>query len=374
MKRRAVLLALALLAGCDADGMEDGIPDASDGMRDASDAMPDASNAMPDASDGMPDAIPPWFTAVTFNTGSGPEANHDAPPDDGYGQAEADLSDMWYGNGLAWVPFVDDTRAYFAGLAPELVAFQEIFHPGDCPAVPPEARGGFVCEAWQPGDATVAQRVLGDDPGWQVACHPERPDKCLAVHARLGRFVGCDAALCLDGLEGRRVEGCGSGARVARGVVQLAEGGRLVVISVHGTSGFGAEEQACRVAQIEQIFVGQIVDGVEHAPLARADDPQTPILILGDLNTDPGRVAPVDLSAARWLDFVGVDRPFRWISPIGHDAPGGYGGVFDIDHQVGRGLVGDCRIAGLDGEPAVTGARFFDHRPVVCGLRRPPTD
>ncbi len=384
---RAAWLLLGLVAGCDA-GTADGMPDASDAipddsdamvdaMVDASDAMVDASDAIVDASDAIVDAFdaqPPWFTAVTFNTGSGPEADHDGPPDDGYGQAEADLTDMWYGNGLAWAPFVGETRAWFAGLAPDLVAFQEIFHPGACPDVPPEARAGFVCDGWQPGDPTVAQRVLGadNDPRWQVACHPERPDKCLAVHARLGRIVGCERSLCLDGLEGRRVDGCGSGARVARAEITRADGGRLVVVSVHGTSGFDAEEQACRVAQIEQIFVGQRADGVEHPPLARADGAETPVLILGDFNTDPGRVAPVDRSAARWLEFVGAGHPFDWISPIGHDAPGGYGGVFDIDHQVARGLVGDCHIAGLAGHPPVSAARFFDHRPVVCGLRPAP--
>lgn len=340
------------------DVMPDVMPDAS--MDPAADATPDASS----------DAISPpdaWLTAVTFNTGSSPDLDHDGPPDDGYGAAEAALTDAHYGNGLAWVPFVEATRRWLATVDADLIAFQEIFHPGGCADVPPAARAGFVCAGWAPGDPTVVQRLLAPADAWQVACHPGRPDKCLAVRARLGRIAGCDGPLCLDGLEGHPVEGCGRGARVARGVIELADGGRLVVVSVHGTSGFSAEDEACRVARVEQVFVGG-----PAPPLARTDDRATPVLILGDLNTDPGRVALIDDSAARWLDFVGPDRPFRWLSPIGPDAPRGYGGVFDIDHQIGRGLVGDCHIAGLGDPPPVMAARFFDHRPVICALRRAP--
>lgn len=328
--------------------------------------MPSIDAITPDAipSPGHP---PGAFVVVTFNTGSGPELPHDRPPDDGYGSAEAELTDTWYGNGLAWLPLIVDVHAFFARTGPDLVAFQEIFHPGDCGEIPAEAHRGFICAEWQPGDPTVAQRVLGAD--WQVACHPGKPDKCLAVHARLGRFIGCDAALCLDGLAGAPVDGCGRGARVARAEVALSDAARdalgvdgsLNVVSFHGTSGFGAEEQACRLAQIEQVFV-DLGDG---QPGVGADGPA---LVLGDLNTDPGRAARIDPSAARWLDFVGPGLPFEFISAVGPDAPRTYADVFDIDHVIARGLTGRCEAPGVTIEPPVSEAVFFDHVPIVCGV------
>ncbi|MCB9537236.1 MAG: hypothetical protein H6704_13370 [Myxococcales bacterium] len=320
--------------------------------------------ALPDA--GPPDAAPvedagaPGLVVVTFNTGSTPDLPHDRPPDDGYGQAEADLTDAHYGSGLAWRPFVDDTRRFFADLDPDIVVFQEVFWPGDCPAVPAEARVGFVCEDWTPGDPTVAERVLG--PDYQVACHPGHPDKCAAVHRRVGTFRGCDAPFCLEGLTGGRVEGCGRGARVARGVIDRVDGGTLTLVNVHGTSGISRDDQACRTAQVEQVFV-DLGDGRPAADGAVN-------LVMGDLNTDPGRLTGFDASADRWLDFVGPEHAFHWLTAIGPTAPRTYGGAATIDHVVSDTLTGPCTYAGApDGPPLPTEAVFFDHVPIVCTLR-----
>ena len=72
------------------------------------------------------DASPPpdSLRVVTFNTGTTPGLAHDAPPDDGYGSAEAEISDMHYGDGLAWKPVVADTQAYFADSSAAVVAFR----------------------------------------------------------------------------------------------------------------------------------------------------------------------------------------------------------------------------------------------------------
>lgn len=250
---------------------------------------------------------PAPLVVVTFNTGTAPEIPHDDPPDDGYGAAQAAVSDEWYGDGLAWSDVIDDASAWFASTAPDLVVFQEIFHPEACPDIPEDAREGFVCASWQPGDPTVAQMLLGD--GFQVACHQGKPDKCAAVRKDVGSFRGCDGDLCLDGLDGALVEGCGSGSRVGRGTIELDDG-ELVLVNVHGSSGFSA-----------------FADGVER-------------------------------------------RGMRFVSEVGPDAPPSYATVYNIDHVASDALSGDCWTAGLtDGHPPVTDVVFFDHLPVVCTVR-----
>ncbi len=306
------------------------------------------------------------FLAVTFNTGTTPGMGHDQGPDDGYTQEHADRSDRWYGDGLAWVPAVEAATAWFADLQPDVVVFQEIFHPDDCADVPDDARADFVCEDWQPGDPTVAQRILG--PGYQVACHPGKPDKCAAVRSAFGRFEGCSGDLCLEGMDGFTVPTCGSGARVARGVIALADGGELTLVNVHGSSGLSGEDKACRVAQVEQVFV-DLGDGAPGTSGERN-------LVLGDFNTDPGRWLESDVSAARWRDFAAPSgegdgsQAFTFHTDVGPDATTTYSGLANIDHALSDFAEGGCWHAGVtDGRPAVTDARYFDHVPAVCSLR-----
>jgi len=300
-------------------------------------------------------------TVVTFNSGTTEGLNHDAGPDDGYTDEHAVISDAWYGDGLAWVPVIDATRAFFDAVQPDVVVFQELFFPGNCPDIPAEFHPGFVCEGWQPGDLSVAERVLG--PGWQVACHLGKEDKCAAVRRSFGAFAGCDDDLCLQGLDGARVPDCGSGSRVGRGVVELVDGGQITVVNVHGSSGLSGEDQRCRTAQFEQVFVD--LDGAPAADGARN-------LVLGDLNTDPGRLAGFDDSAARWLDFVPLkpgDGGFRFHTEVGPDVRATYGGGINIDHVVSDFADGACWHAGsTPGHDLVTDARYFDHQPAVCDL------
>jgi len=301
------------------------------------------------------------FTAVTFNTGT----SEGLPwtPDGGYGPQQAALSDQFYGDGLAWLPAVENTTRFFAAVQPDVVAFQEIFHPGDCPSIPVDGGTGFLCETWRPGDPTVAQRVLG--AGYQVACNLGKPDKCLGVKKTFGAIRGCAAELCLDGLAGARVDGCGSGSRVGRGVIDFPDGGALTVVTVHGTSGLSAPDMDCRARQVDQVFVDF---GLGDGPAANG----SPALILGDFNTDPGRFGPADTSAVRWRDFAGPRKPFHFVTAMGQDVPASYGGLFNIDHVVSDVLEGSCWIAGVtDGHPDVNDFVYFDHTPHVCTVELP---
>ncbi len=331
---RSVIFALPLLAGC------------TDGPGDSGSSVDTSEPAR-------------TLRVVSFNTGTTEGLGHDDSPDDGYTSEHAAISDEHYGDGLAWLPAVDAARSWFAEVDPDVVVFQEVFYSGLCPGIPEEAHADFVCDGWEEGDPTVASDILG--PDYQVACHPGKDDKCAAVHERVGRFRTCTEDFCLEGLDGSTVEGCGSGARVARGPIEGADGSLLTLVNVHGSSGLSDEDEACRVAQVDQVFE-DLGDGAPGADGALN-------LVMGDLNTDPYRFASFDDSAQRWNEEVGEGLPFRWISEVGPDAPGSYGGVADIDHVASDGLIGSCWHAGLGEQEPVIDAVYFDHRPVVCDVR-----
>jgi hypothetical protein len=301
------------------------------------------------------------LVVVSFNTGTTEGLAHDADPSDGYTSAEAAISDQWYGDGLAWPPAIAATTSWFAALQPDIVVFQEIFYSGDCTTIPPQFRTGWVCEGWAAGAPTVAQTVLGSD--YQVACHLGKNDKCAAVRKAVGSIRGCNGDLCLDGLDGATVQNCGSGSRVGRGVIDLADGGELTIVNVHGTSGVVLDDQACRIAQFEQAFLD--LDGQPGANGTRN-------IVLGDLNTDPGRSTAFDLSASRFNDFVGDGKTFAFHSDVGNNATPTYSGLLNIDHVTSDSFTGGCWTAGVTaGHPAVYDPIYFDHNPIVCELSAP---
>jgi hypothetical protein len=304
------------------------------------------------------------FTAVTFNTGTSGTVDPQAPPG-GYGTAQAELEDLWYGNGLAWMPSVEAAKAWLAATDPDVVTFQEIFPPGDCAAIPEEAKAGFFCEGWTDGMPIVAQAILG--PEYQVMCHWQKPDKCAGVHRRFGRFRGCDGDLCMEGMAGATVDGCGKGTRIGRGVIDLWDGGGSVtLVNVHGSSGIAAEDQQCRVKQVEQVFVDLGLGDGQPAANGAVN------LVMGDFNVDPYRMADADSSAARLLDFAGEGRPFRFLTDEGPEATPTYAGFFTIDHVISDALTGTCWTAGVsEGHPPVTGIVYFDHHPAACTLSMP---
>lgn len=306
------------------------------------------------------------LTVVTFNTGTSEGIVGGETGADGYGPEQAALSDTWYGDGLAWLPAVEATRAFLAEVEPDVIGFQEIFWTGECTSIPEQAHAGFVCSDPTFIETTVAQAVL--DEGYQVACHPGKPDKCVGVHPRMGRVQGCEDALCLDGLDGYPIEGCGSGARVARArIVDPSDASRvrLTVVHVHGSSGLTPDDQACRTAQVAQVTT-DLGDG------APALDPSGPTIVLGDLNTDPGRFTAADTSAEAWAQATAADNPLglRFVSDVGADAPRSYQGLADIDHVMATHHTGRCDATLLqpDAPHPVYAPAYFDHRPVVCTL------
>ena len=341
----------------------------------APDAGPDPESGSDAGSDAAATPVAQWqpFIVATFNTGTTAGMGHDQPPEDGYSQAMADRSDAHYGDGLAWTTAVTAARAWFtaqvtAGAAIDIVGFQEIFWAGACPAIPVSAHAGFYCEGWQPGDPTVITAVLG--PDYQVACHPGKDDKCIAVRKAFGSIDGCDADFCKEAGVGVEVPGCGKGSRVVRFGIQRHDGGKITVVHVHGSSGLSADDRACRVKQFGGIFT-KMSDGAPGINGAVN-------LVLGDFNTDPHRFAAIDPSAQLLLDHAGVtpqaaiaqSKPLHFITAIGDDATPTYGGVVNIDHILSDKLTGTCWSAdGSAGHAAVVDARYFDHVPTVCAVR-----
>lgn len=300
---------------------------------------------------------PLQIRAVTFNTGI-PQCSRN--PEAEYSCDDAETASEWYGTGLSHRALFPDTTRFLAAMDADVIGIQEIFHPGECPEIPEEFHEGFICEGWQPGDPTVAQQILGS--GYQIACHPGRPDKCIAVKRDFGRIRGCKGDLCLDHLEAGSTSDCGGGTRIARGIIDLRRGGSLTVVNIHGTSGVTGADQNCRAQQLEQVFV-DIRDGSgEPAANGRRN------IVLGDINTDPGRF-PFAAGAMVWNRFVGEQAPFRQISEAGLLAPPTHptgAELVNIDHVASDAFDGTCFV----GDP--TEIRAYDHSPIVCDLRELP--
>jgi len=362
MGARHTAALLTLCVGCatnepytpDGDGL------GGDALAGGDEAVGDPGPGDPGPGDPGPgDPGPLTLTVVTFNTGTSTTLLHDLNPFDGYTSTQAQLADEWYGNGLAWRTAIAGTIDWFAALQPDLVVFQEIFHPEECASIPSQHHTGFICETWSPGDPTVAQMVLGN--GYQVACHLGKSDKCAAVKKSFGSFAGCAQDLCIEGLDGFETS-CGSGSRNGRGLVQLTRGGELTLVNHHGSSGINGDDQDCRVLQIDQIFV-DFGDGQPAANGARN-------IVMGDLNTDPARWTLLDPSAARWNDFVGGGFDFGWITDATNDATPTYLDVVgigvNIDHVASDAFTGSCVHPGVDGEDPVLDFILFDHKPAVC--------
>ncbi len=347
------LIAIMLLVGCSSDEVDSITTDG-----DLIDGDVDMEIEIESDSIGSID-----FTVVTFNTGTSEGMGHDEGPDDGYTEVQAAISDEWYGDGLAWNPAIAATSEFFTEVDPDIVVFQEIFYSGECVDIPEDAHSDFVCETWQAGDPTVAQIVLGDD--WQVLCHLGKSDKCAAVNRRFGSFRGCESDFCLEGLDGFKVEGCGSGSRIGRGVIELVSGGTLTLVNVHGSSGIKTDDKECREKQFSQVFE----DFGDGQPAANG----SVNLILGDFNTDPARMQESDPSAQKINEHVGEGKTFHFHTEVGTDVTGTYAGLFNIDHVISDSLSGDCWHAGVsEGHPAVTEAKYFDHVPAVCRLSLKP--
>jgi hypothetical protein len=310
------------------------------------------------------------FSALTFNVGTSTGLRHDVDTTDGYTSAEAKIADALYENSLAWNPAEAALTAFLAAKRPDIAGFQELYYDPWCEDIDVDPALDFVCRDYSAARPLQIRRLLG--PDYHIACMREQRDNCLGVRTSLGRIRGCDASagdVCFDALAGLPPpSGCSSRPRVGSLVVELAGGrGDLTVVLVHGTSGIGKDDMACRAEQMRQVFV----DRGDGRPAAAGDL----VLVLGDLNTDPFKLAGVDASADTWNEHVGDGKPFHYISSADPKAPPTYAGLFRIDHIVARGpLSGQCVVPGQTaGEAAVLDVTYWDHLPLLCEVREEDT-
>lgn len=315
----------------------------------------------PACNDGV---APLELRVMTFNIGTTQGLDHDGG-DDAYTGEDAARADAWYGNGLSWRPAEQALSAFLATERPDVVVFQEGFYDPWCAEMPVEQRvEHFICSDWSPGDPLQIERLLGED--YQVACAPGQEDNCAGVRLDFGAVRGCDGpGFCEGALDGLETPGdCGRGARVSALTVDRPDGRALTVVDLHGTSGMGADDQACRVAQLTQVFEDR-GDGRPAADGAAN-------LVMGDLNTDPFALAGVDPSATFWAERVGEGLPFHYLSSSDDDGPRTYLGLTRIDHVASDTLEGDCKVPGAtEGVPPVLDAVYWDHKPVLCDARWP---
>ncbi len=310
-------------------------------------------------------ASEPSWTVFTFNVGTSKGLAHDVDGDE-YDSEAAEITDQFYHNSLSWQRAEDALAVFVAAERPAIAFLQEVFYDGWCAQGPQPPPDWSVCAHLPPDGALQLERVFG--PDYQIACHEGHPDKCIAVRRDIGRIRGCPKdGVCLDGLHGGPPPWpCSHGPRAARAEVDLADGTTLVVVSIHATSGLSAEDAACRAAQFRRVFI----DAGDGSPLAPGSEP---VLIGGDLNTDPLMFAASDESAATWNEHVGAGKAFVDLAEPDQDAPASYLGIAHLDHIATNAFEGDCVVAGRSaGVPPVLEATYWDHSPVVCKLRWHP--
>lgn len=178
----------------------------------------------------------------------------------------------------------------------------------------------------QDGSWNLRFDYLPSDPTVTIQIHVPRVSEEAAQSApavepakatcRAGRLPWNDHVVDVEDAEvggrGRASDGADevevTGGRCSRascppgqGVGDLAGDGALTIVSYHDSSGLDQAKRACRVAQTHQIFA--------HPGNGSAARGESHNFVLGDLNTDPGRLAGPDESAARWLESV--DPPPR---------------------------------------------------------------
>ena len=178
-----------------------------------------------------------------------------------------------------------------------------------------------------------------------------------SLFTQTSRIEGCSSGSeCVDGLPGTPVPGCGGAARHGIARVMLKNGSSLGVAAYHATSGSDPEDITCRVRQQKQIK-RDLADASVEGELGW--------LVLGDFNTDPVRDARKDESARHLQSWI-ASTEFSFLTDVGASVPETYPGRGNIDHVIGAGIEGACISPGVDGQPSLLDAVYFDHVPIEC--------
>jgi len=298
---------------------------------------------------------------MTFNTGT-TKSESSVKADEGvFSREDWKLTDRYYGNGLAWWPAVKAAQKYIQEAQPDIIGFQEIFHPEKCIDIPLEAHRGFICETWRRGDPTVAEFITGEK--YQVACHQGAHHKCIAVKRSFASIRGCHKNPCLDFLEGESLPKCSGASRLGRAILDLQSGISLTLVHVHATSGLSKKDKKYRKKQFRKIF--QDFGYAQPAANGKLN------LIIGDFNTDPKRMPWFDKSAKKLKKFA-KKRKFHFLNGRGKDKKPTYKSIVTVDHILSDKLDGHCHSPGVTKNTRpVLKTSHFDHKPLFCRLNKP---
>lgn len=261
----------------------------------------------------------------------------------------ADDAEPNYPLRMSYQSYEEHVGAKIRELAPDVVFLQEVLPPQTCEAFT-ESDPARTCydAANRP---TPAQRILGED--YSIVCDNRLHVECIGIRTSFGTIDGVDAGgFVLTGAETPALPmaecsyfagecddtKCDREATVSA-ITITSKGTKIRVAHAHpNAAGSGANGvysgEPCRYEQLVQYFEG---DG------ALVGD-SSPVIGAGDFNMDP-EIFSSDREKELWQKYVGKSKRFAELGPP-RDEFGKYypTRVFAIDHVIGDGLSGSCKV------------------------------
>jgi len=253
-------------------------------------------------------------------------------------------------------------------ISPDIVALQEVYDINMCDNKTAEKDKKKVCHDYKNRDPREqVRRLLGEE--YTIVCDGRSNFECIGIKKGVGKADGCGVGEMCRGkgaLTLPEPDGC-EPYPVIFGVDARIGGNKMRIIDAHPA----ASKSECRTKDIEHLFRG--VGGKK--PLA---DPGLKVLAMGDLNMDPF-LEPPDASARIWRDFVGGEKPFRYMcGPAEANPPYPTCAGRTLDHVISNFAIGDCMTLGrdkdnprLDGTVGTANPQGTDHSPILCKLYFP---
>jgi len=273
-----------------------------------------------------------------------------------------DLKCRKYLNNLCLTKVEAQTKKQINFLSPDIVAFQEILSPGQCPDR--DVNSQYACS--DTSGLPQIRRLLGSD--YSIVCDNRNQFECMGVHRRFGKFAICtEGGMCRTPRTDTPNPECDNGFTVSVATVETWSGEKFDLVNAHLQS----TSKSCRITMLKQLFIGNNA----MPPLIQEDK----VLIVGDFNFDPWRAT--DESAAFWRNLLAAGwhgRSFKYHSGIAENNPPRKTSHFlwwgkTVDIVLSNFLEGVCVTLGeTPGTKRLDGGHGMDHRAIYCTLRLAP--
>lgn len=269
--------------------------------------------------------------------------------------------------------YEDYVAERIAGLAPDVVFFQEVLPETHCASML-ETDPALTCYGVGEREPPI-RRILGSD--YTIACDARLHVECIGVRQGFGIVVGMapggyDIAFaetpplplqhCVWAAGNCTNDLCDFESTVSALTVETAWGELRLVHAHPNAAGSGSEGvytgAPCRLLQLRQIFEG-LADSVPDPDNGNVSGTlplvleEVPALVAGDFNLDPVRMANADEKAV-WNAHVGGGKRFADWNPVGesgfqYGTRRGSAGVA-IDHVLADAArtQGSCTVFGWD--------------------------